>query len=153
MKKGSLLIISTILLLTACGGTSSVTNSSSDTSSNSSSQSSITSEVSSESSQTSENSYDNYYLADNITGTLRQNVDTLIYGNWKTSSSIGTNKFYIVPVQLADGPEFTQEMLDNIETAFFGSAENTKYESVSSYFEEASYGKLHISGEVGQVYE
>lgn len=153
MKKGSLLIIATILLLTACGGTSSVTNSSSNISSNSSSQSSISSEVSSENSQTSENSYDNYYLADNITGTLRQNVDTAIYGNWKTSSSIGTNKFYIVPVQLADGPEFTQTMLDNIDTAFFGAAEETKYESVSSYFEKASYGKLHITGEVGEVYK
>ena len=47
---------------------------------------------------------------------------------------------------------FRVDWLDDIEKAFFGDPDDTGYESVSSFYEKSSYGKLHISGVVSPVF-
>ena len=66
-------------------------------------------------------------------------------------SSTGESKILIVPVECLDGPSWTSEMLSNVNTAFFGKAEETGWQSVSSYYETSSYGKLKISGSVAPI--
>lgn len=64
--------------------------------------------------------------------------------------SIGNSKILVIPIQMADD-SFTTEELNRIEKGFFGKSEETGWESVASFYEKSSYGKLHISGEVTPV--
>lgn len=64
--------------------------------------------------------------------------------------SSGNSKILVVPVETTDY-QFTQSQLKNIQTAFFGTSEENGWESVASFYEKSSYGKLHISGEVTPV--
>lgn len=48
---------------------------------------------------------------------------------------------------------FNVDWLDALQKAFFGDTIDTGYESVSSFYEKSSYGKLKISGVVSPVYE
>lgn len=66
--------------------------------------------------------------------------------------SVGDSKILVVPVQLEGEQEWTEEMLNAIDIAFFGEAEETNYwETVSSFYKKSSYGKVNISGEVSPV--
>ncbi len=65
--------------------------------------------------------------------------------------STGNSKILVVPVQLTDGPSWDESMLNNIRLGFFGSAEETGWQSVKSFYETSSYGKLSLSGEVAPV--
>ena len=65
--------------------------------------------------------------------------------------SVGKSSILIVPVQANDAPEWTTGMLSNVNIAFFGSAEETGWQSVSSYYQTSSYGKLLIDGEVAPI--
>ncbi|MBR0295074.1 MAG: hypothetical protein IJQ67_04135 [Bacilli bacterium] len=66
------------------------------------------------------------------------------YGN-----SIGEGKILVIPVTIKGYEEnATEANREKIRKAFFGSSEQTGWESVSSYFYKSSYGKLNISGEV-----
>jgi len=83
--------------------------------------------------------------------TMRQNSENQ---GWHTLNSTGTQKMLIVPVHLSGESEtWTSKKLINIEKAFFGKASETSWHSVSSYFDESSYGNLHIIGEVAPVFE
>ncbi len=63
--------------------------------------------------------------------------------------SIGEAKLLVIPVTLTDFAfNATEENRESIEKAFFGSSEETSWESVSSFYEKSSYGKSHLSGEV-----
>ncbi len=71
--------------------------------------------------------------------------------------SLGDVKILVIPVQFSDYPCSAlpggcDGMKENIETSFFGSAEDTGWESLTSYYEKSSYGKLHISGIVTDWY-
>lgn len=83
--------------------------------------------------------------------TMRQNSENQ---GWHTLNSTGTQKMLIVPVHLSGEREtWTSKKLSNIEKAFFGKASETSWHSVSSYFDESSYGNLHLIGEVAPVFE
>lgn len=57
----------------------------------------------------------------------------------------------IIPVDFRDYT-FTAWDLDRLEKAFFGTEADTGWESVKSYYEESSYGKLAFSGTVLDVF-
>jgi M6 family metalloprotease-like protein len=63
-------------------------------------------------------------------------------------ASLGNVKLLVVPVQVKGEKEWTSAMISEIQATFFGAKEDTGWESVASYYEQASYGKLHFSGEV-----
>lgn len=61
--------------------------------------------------------------------------------------SLGERKLLVVPIQFEDS-KFTQTQLDRLENVFFGESEDTGWESVSSFYNKSSYGKLNITGEM-----
>ncbi len=91
-----------------------------------------------------------YYRYQNpLKHTVKDYQDSMGYDSLYTT---GEQKLLIVPVKFSDGPAFTNEMLNNLEIAFFGDASETNYwESVKSYYEKSSYGQLTFSGEVTSV--
>lgn len=66
--------------------------------------------------------------------------------------SKGNSKALVIPVDFTDYPAKT-DMVSNLEKAFFGTSADTGWESLSSYYSKASYGKLNISGTVTSVYQ
>ncbi len=65
--------------------------------------------------------------------------------------STGNSKALIIPVAFTD---YLAEptIKKDLETTFFGTSEETGWESLSSYYAKASYGKLQITGEVLDVF-
>ena len=61
--------------------------------------------------------------------------------------SLGSPKFLVVPVSFDDTKK-TSELRSDIVKAFTGTAEDTGWESVKSYYEKSSYGKLTLDAEV-----
>ena len=68
--------------------------------------------------------------------------------------SIGNQKILVVPITFTDST-FVEEELgghekvkNDLETMFFGEAEETSWESVSSFYKKSSYNKLNLSGKV-----
>ncbi len=61
--------------------------------------------------------------------------------------SVGEQKLIVIPVDFAECPG-TKDGITAIENAFFGSDDKNQYRSVSSFYEKASYGRLHLSGHV-----
>ncbi len=77
---------------------------------------------------------------------------SLTYGKMPSS---GTVNMIVIPVVFKDATseyQYTQKELDVIQKGYFGEASDTGWESLASYYEKSSYGKLHISGEVTDVY-
>lgn len=66
--------------------------------------------------------------------------------------STGDVKLLVVPFVFSDGPSFSNDELTAIEKGYFGKKEETGWESLASYYEQSSYGKLHISGEIVSTY-
>ncbi len=76
-------------------------------------------------------------------------------------NSLGEQKILVVPVNFLNSKKsygdsslntFTYDNeLTALEKGFFGSSEETGWESVSSYYYKSSYGKLKITGEVTEV--
>lgn len=64
--------------------------------------------------------------------------------------STGDVKLLVVPIATTDY-SFTSSELDLLEKGFFGSADETGWQSVASYYETSSYGNLHITGEVTET--
>ena len=76
------------------------------------------------------------------------NKDTIGLGmGYRYLPSVGESKILVIPIQTSDD-KFTQKELKLIQDGFFGTEEETGWESVASYYEKSSYGKLSISGEV-----
>ncbi len=57
--------------------------------------------------------------------------------------SIGNPKMLVIPVNL-DKYNKKDSLLNEIEIAFNGTSEQTGYESVKSYYQKSSYGKLNL---------
>lgn len=98
----------------------------------------------------------NFYRVDKDLRYTPKEVNSEI--GWVTSSTVGEQKFLIVPVVLANYKNsvrysWTEAKLNDLNTAFFGNGEGTTFESVRSYFEKSSYGQLSITGEVTDVFE
>ena len=87
-----------------------------------------------------------YYKAE----TLRYNVkDAQNSMGYYSLNTTGRQKLLVVPVQLRGATQWTSNMLSRLETAFFGTSDETNYwESVSSYYSKSSYEKLTLEGEV-----
>ena len=70
---------------------------------------------------------------------------------------VGNPKVLVVPVSFTDYPCGTSGECDTrrnqIEKAFFGTSEDTAYESVRSYYYKSSYGNLTIDGVVTPFYD
>lgn len=89
-----------------------------------------------------------YYLPENLE-TLNQYADKngLSYG----LPSTGNSKALVIPVEFIDH-KAKIGMKENLEKAFFGTSEDTGWESLTSYYNKSSYGKLNIEGTVLDVY-
>ena len=57
--------------------------------------------------------------------------------------SVGNPKMLVIPVNLEERSK-TNSLLNEIEMAFNGTSEQTGYESVRSYYQKSSYGKLNL---------
>lgn len=92
-----------------------------------------------------------YYRNENPSGTSLQDLKNA--NRQQTITAVGSPKILIVPVHIRGTIEWSETMLDNINKAFFGTSEETSWESVSSFYKKSSYGKLNITGEVSPVVE
>ena len=93
------------------------------------------------------NDFGSYYLQSFYNTSYRQvynlqNVDVL--------KAKGNQKILVIPVEIKGEKKWSDEMLTNIDLAFFASSEEVGFESVSSYYYKSSYQQLAISGEVIQ---
>lgn len=77
-------------------------------------------------------------------------TDTL-YGVNRGLPSIGNPHVLVIPIEFTDYKAPTN-MVKNLETAFFGTSKDTGWESLTSYYQKTSYGKLNISGDVLPVF-
>ena len=66
--------------------------------------------------------------------------------------SVGTYSCLVVPVQFS-GDNITQADLEKLNKAFNGTSADTGWESVSSYYQKTSYGKLNLSFDIQNVYK
>ena len=77
------------------------------------------------------------------------------YGDRKGLSygmpSTGNSKALVIPVEFTDY-RAPVNMKQNLEKAFFGDENDTGWESLTSYYNESSYGKLNIEGKVLDVF-
>ena len=77
------------------------------------------------------------------------------YGDRKGLSygmpSTGNSKALVIPVEFTDY-KAPVNMKQNLEKAFFGNEFDTGWESLTSYYNESSYGKLNIEGKVLDVF-
>ncbi|MFA5283198.1 MAG: hypothetical protein WC366_01570 [Bacilli bacterium] len=74
----------------------------------------------------------------------------------KYAPASGAQKVLVVPVILQNCSDFsfTSTVLNNIDTYYFGAKEDTpsSWNSLKSYFETSSYGKLTITGAIASIY-
>lgn len=68
------------------------------------------------------------------------------------TSSLGSPKLLVIPLTFSD-TSFSQRELNKIEKAYFGKDEETSWESLVSYYEKSSYGKLKFQGNVTAPYQ
>ena len=74
--------------------------------------------------------------------------------NKNVYDNVGELKLLVVPVKFKDRPvENAEDKKTLINNAFFGVESKTKYESVASYYNKSSYGKVKITGEVTDWFE
>jgi M6 family metalloprotease-like protein len=107
--------------------------------------------VSSSSTSSSETSL-GYYQATNETINLTQyRLGSDTFG----MPTAGNGKLLVIPVTFSDYPclSVCESRRQDIQTTFFGSADQTAWHSVKSYYETSSYGQLNLTGEVTPWYE
>ncbi len=78
------------------------------------------------------------------------------YAKKDASPSLDKTKFLVIPVWFKDSSEYISKrnlIKDDIEKAFFGTEEDTGWESVKTYYETESNGRLSIRGTVSDWYE
>jgi M6 family metalloprotease-like protein len=75
------------------------------------------------------------------------NVGALGQGKFPT---IGTHKLLVVPVQFANAGMniFSDNDVSVLNSAYFGDASSTGWQSLASYYDTSSYGKLTLEGTV-----
>ena len=80
------------------------------------------------------------------------------YGNMDACPTVGNPKLLIIPIWFTDSKNFiATSARDNVRIdialAYLGSAEETGWHSVSSFYAEESGGKVHLNGTVSDWYE
>lgn len=93
---------------------------------------------------------DNELVKTPITKTMQDYSYNNLFGLGATPT-LNKSKVIVVPVWLSDSTNYISldkksEIRDNIEKAFFGTSEDTGWESVSSYYSKASFGKYQFDG-------
>ncbi len=102
---------------------------------------------------------DNYYIpeaySDDYTSEFRSH-------KWETERTInlrstGRQNLLVIPVEVSDYPASGLEAgIEGsrilIQNAFFGQANKTQWESVASYYNQSSYGRLVLGGSVSEWY-
>ncbi len=66
--------------------------------------------------------------------------------------STGTQRILVVPIQFSDSP-FSEDQLTKIEKAFFGQAAETSWQSLASFYDTSSYGRLNLTGVVTSPFD
>lgn len=95
----------------------------------------------------------NYYRANRSTDTYYSLGQHSIYGQ-SVPKSLGTAKTIVIPVKIKGYENIATEAVKNrIEKAFFGTEEDTGWESVSTYFYKSSFNQYKIEGVVTDWYE
>ncbi|MCI2068560.1 MAG: hypothetical protein LKJ88_03180 [Bacilli bacterium] len=69
-----------------------------------------------------------------------------------TLNSLGTKKILVIPVTFKNCATFTSAQLAKINKAYNGEASDTGWQSLKSYYETASYGKLTIESVIADPY-
>lgn len=69
------------------------------------------------------------------------------YGVSKGLPSVGSPEVLVIPIAFTDALA-PSTMVSDLEKAFFGTSEETGWESLSSYYYKSSYGKFNIQGKV-----
>lgn len=90
-------------------------------------------------------------LLEDVIKTMGKDTDGTVYGVNRGLSSTGNPKILVIPIDFSDYAAPTN-MVENINKAFFGTSTETGWESLASYYNKASYGKLNITGTVLPVY-
>ena len=90
------------------------------------------------------------YTEKNLRGATYYDVDYM--------PSTGKSKLLVLPISFNDTRDFLSniekdELLVDLNAAMFGDKATTGWHSVSSYYEEESYGALTIEGEVADWYD
>lgn len=68
--------------------------------------------------------------------------------------STGNQKILVIPVSFTNyKSNATEAVRSRLQTTFFGASSATSWESLSSYYEKSSYGKLKLSGKVTPWYD
>lgn len=68
--------------------------------------------------------------------------------------STGDQKILVIPIHINESSSKQSATLQNsIQKAFFGESSDTGWESLASYYEQSSYGQLHLSGAVSDFYD
>ena len=93
--------------------------------------------------------FDNRNLQDRLSQ-YKEPGDTSSEGNAIGLPSTGTYNALVIPVQFS-GDTITQTQLDKLNKAFNGTSADTGWESVKTYYQKASYGKLNITFDVQPV--
>lgn len=87
-------------------------------------------------------------LLKDVIGNMAYDPETKeTYGITLGLPSIGNPKVLVIPVEFTNCKAPTN-IVKNLETAFFGTSEETGWESLQSYYYKSSYGKLNIQGTV-----
>lgn len=97
-----------------------------------------------------EATFDNSNLQDKLLTEKDENGD-LIDGAIGLPST-GTYNALVIPVQFK-GNTITQTQLNNLNIAFNGTSEQTGWESVKSFYQKSSYGKLNITYDIQPVFQ
>lgn len=74
-----------------------------------------------------------------------------VYGVSRGLPSIGSPQILVIPISFTDYPA-PNTIQKDLEKAFFGTSNDTGWESLKSYYYKTSYGKLNISGTVLPAY-
>ncbi|MFA5486208.1 MAG: hypothetical protein WC275_03935, partial [Bacilli bacterium] len=141
----AIFILSGILVLTSCASLKDILNSAS----NSNNTSTSTSTISKEEPPISVDpeGLQNFYKPTSFiyeNDVLGKSIDV---ATWR---SVGNQKILVVPVKFTNSPIYggDAEIKANLQKTFFGQSADTGWESLASFYEKSSYGKLKISGEV-----
>ena len=100
---------------------------------------------------------------ENVNNGYNQIENPLTYSDLKKytdyptfTPSEGNVNLLAIPISFADSKFTTAEQIStvksNIQKSLFGSASDTGWESVSSFYSKSSFGKLNISGKVSDPY-
>lgn len=106
---------------------------------------------------------DSTYNPDDVTLTMNiHDFEQYQYYNLQKLPSLGDVNLLIIPILIPgyetidlneDGVDDKEEVKNDIEIAFFGDDEKLGYESVKTFYQKSSYGKLNLSGEVTDWYD